>query len=224
VKVAIVGLGAFGRSLAVRLGRSGIEVIAADTKMEKVDDVKAEVALAVQLDGTDENDLKSQGLHEADMLVAAIKDDFEANQLLVVLAKRLGTKHVIALASSPTHARILRLIGADEVILPEEEAVDRLFMRMLQPSLRNFVQLIPGYTVAEIEAPPSFHGKTIGDLHIRAKYNITVIAIMHKGYRKDAVRKDLINPVPGPQDAVQPGDVLVVAGPDSNVQKLVNEL
>lgn len=224
MRIAIIGLGQFGRSLAVRLGRAGIDVIAVDSKLERVEDVKDEVALAVRLDATDEDDLKAQGLHEVDVLVVAIKEDFEANELVVVLAKRLKVARVVALASSPMHARILRLIGADEVILPEEEAVDKLFMRMLQPSLRNYVQLTPGYTIAEVEAPKGFIGKNLAELQIRTRYGVSVIAIMRKGYRREAPKKELINPVPGPQDVIEAGDLLMVAGGDASVQKFVNEL
>jgi trk system potassium uptake protein TrkA len=224
MKIAVVGLGQFGRSLATRLGRAGMEVIAVDSNLERVDDVKDEVSLAVKLDATDENDLKSQGLHEVDVLVAAIKENFEANELVVVLAKRMHVPRVVALASSPMHARILRLIGADEVILPMEEAVDRLFMRMLQPSLRNILQLVPGYTIAEIEAPKEFIGKTLKELQVRTRYGVSVIGIMKKGYRKDAPKKELMNLVPGPDAELQAGDTLMIAGDDASVQKLVNEI
>jgi trk system potassium uptake protein TrkA len=219
-----VGLGNFGRSLAVKLGRAGIEVIAVDANLDRVDDVKNEVALAVRLDPTDENDLKSQGIHQVDMLVAAIEDNFESNQLLVVLSKRLGVRKVLALANSPTHARILRLIGADEVILPFEEAADRLFMRVLQPHLRTTVELAPGFTVAEVLVPKAFAGRPIKELAIRTKFGVTVTAILKKGYRRDSPDRNHINPAPGPEDVLEAGDTMVVVGLDTNIQRFVNEI
>jgi trk system potassium uptake protein TrkA len=119
MKVAVVGLGLFGKSIALKLAAAGAEVVAIDAKRDLVDDVKDGVAVAVKLDATDEKELREQGVHQADLLVASIGDDFEANQLLVILAKRIGVKRVVARAPSETHAKILRMIGADDVVLPE---------------------------------------------------------------------------------------------------------
>lgn len=122
MKVAVVGLGLFGMSLALELARAGAEVIAIDENMELCNDVKNEVAVAVRLDATDERELRAQGVHQVDVLVASIGNDFEANLLLILLAKEMGIPRVIARAPSKRHAKILLRIGADEVILPEIDA------------------------------------------------------------------------------------------------------
>lgn len=131
MKAAVVGMGLFGNALALDLARAGVEVIAIDCEIDKLDGVRDEVALAVALDATDEKALRSQGVHSADVLIACIGNDFEANQLLVVLAKKLGIAKVIARAPSPNHARILTLLGADEVVLPEIEVAERMARRLL---------------------------------------------------------------------------------------------
>lgn len=216
MKVAVIGLGQFGKSVALRLSRAGVDVIAVDTNMDHVEDVKNDVSLAVRLDATDERDLRSQGIDTADVLVAAIGDNFEANQLVVVLAKRMGIKRVIAKAASPIHERILRLIGADEVILPDEEAAERVSQRIAQPSLKSYFELIDGYSIAEVASPASFHGKSIAELDLRKRFEVNLIAIK----RVEADRED-INPVPLPGDVIKPGDILAVAGSDSSLQKLL---
>lgn len=132
MKVAVVGMSLFGRSLAIDLARAGVEVIAIDLRLEKVESVRDEVGLAVCLDATDERALRSQGVHEVDVLVASIGNDFEANQLLVMLAKELGIGRVVARAPSPRHAQILRRLGADDVILPEVEAAERAAKELLE--------------------------------------------------------------------------------------------
>lgn len=131
MKFAVVGLGLFGRALAVDLARAGAEVVAVDTDMGIVDDVRDEVALAVCLDATDEKELRAQGIHKVDVLVASIGNDFEANQLLVVLARELGIPRIVARAPSANHARILKLLGAHEVVLPEVEAAERMARSLL---------------------------------------------------------------------------------------------
>ena len=155
MKVALVGLGTFGRALAVDLARAGVEVIAIDSNIDLVDDIKDEVAVAVKLDATDERELRSQGVHEVDVLVANIGNNFESNQLLVILAKKFGIRKVVARTSSPVHARILSLIGADEVVMPEVQAAQVTARQILQPSLKAYFELLKGYSVAEIEAPES---------------------------------------------------------------------
>jgi len=132
MKVAVVGMGLFGNSLALDLARAGVEVIAIDHEIGKLGDVRDEVALAVALDATDEKALRAQGVHRVDVLIACIGNDFEANQLLVVLAKKLGIPRVVARAPSPNHSRILTLLGADEVVMPEIEMAERMARKMLE--------------------------------------------------------------------------------------------
>lgn len=131
MRVAVVGMGIFGRALAIDLARAGAEVVAIDNDMDLVDDVRDDVTLAVCLDATDEKELRAQGVHKVDVLVASIGNDFEANQLLVVLARELGIPRVVARAPSKNHARILTLLGAHEVVLPEVEAAERMARGLL---------------------------------------------------------------------------------------------
>lgn len=216
MKVAVIGLGQFGKSLALQLAKAGAEVIAIDSNMDLVDDVKNDVALAVKMDATDERDLRSQGVAKVNVVVASI-GDFEANQLVTVLAKRLGVPRVLARASGETHARILKLIGADEVILPEVEAASKLTQRLLLPSLRNYFELIEGYSVAELEVPESFHGKTLAELDLRRKHGVNLIALKRKGPDRGTV-----DPVPAPTEVLRAGDVIAVAGADAALAKMLD--
>ena len=222
MKVAVVGLGLFGRSIALRLAEAGAEVIAIDSNLELVDDVKDRVAVAVKLDATDERELRAQGVHQADLLVASIGDDFEANQLVVILAKQIGVKRVVARAPSDTHARILRLIGADDVVLPEQQAADELGNRLLHPSLKRYFELIDGYSIAEIDSPKSFHGKTLGDLQLKNRYEVNLVAIMHPAAVAGAAPS--INVVPRGNTVIREGDRLTIAGADDRLKRLVEEI
>jgi trk system potassium uptake protein TrkA len=131
MKVAIVGLGLFGHALAIQLSRSGAEVIVVDTNLGLVTAIRDEVALAVCTDATDEREFEAQGLAKVDVLVACIGNDFEANQLVVMLAKQAGVPRVIARAPSQRHEKILRVLGADDVLLPEVQAGESLGRRLL---------------------------------------------------------------------------------------------
>ena len=219
MKVAVAGMGLFGRSLAVNLARAGADVIAIDSRLEMVDDVKDEVALAVKLDATDEKELRAQGVHKVDVLVAAIGDDFEANQLLVILAKKMGIKRVVARVPSQVHARILKLIGADEVIMPEVEAAQEAARRLVQPSLKKYFELIEGFSVAEIEPRVEFIGRSLEELQLRQKHRVNLIAITRPG--ETPQEKPMINAVPARTDVIERGDILAIAGRDEDIAKLV---
>jgi trk system potassium uptake protein TrkA len=220
MKIAVVGLGLFGKSLALQLARAGAEVIAIDARLDLVDDVKDAVSSAVKLDATDEKELRSQGIHQADVLVASIGDNFEANQLLVILAKKIGIRRVVARAPSETHARILGLVGADEVVLPEEQAAEDLSRKLVQPSLKGYFELIEGYSVAEILAPASFHGKRLADLELKTRYRVNLIAITRPG--PDPQGRPSINAVPMGSDLIEKGDTLAVAGRDEDLKSLLD--
>ena len=220
MKVALVGLGTFGRALAVDLARAGVEVIAIDSNIDLVDDIKDEVAVAVKLDATDERELRSQGVHEVDVLVANIGNNFESNQLLVILAKKFGIRKVVARTSSPVHARILSLIGADEVVMPEVQAAQVTARQILQPSLKAYFELLKGYSVAEIEAPESFHGRTLLELNLKQKYRVNLLVIRRPS--KDLGVAPSINAVPHGSDVLEKGDIIAVAGREEDIKRLIS--
>lgn len=219
MKLAVIGLGQFGKSVAALAAKAGVEVIAVDEDMAVIEELKDTVAMAIQMDATDERELKAQGIDKVDVLVAAM-GNFEANQLVTVIAKRYGVKKVIARASSPLHVRILKLIGADEVLNPEEEAAERLAQRLVTPSLKNYFELIDGYSVAEIETPAEFHGKTVEELQLRKNFGMNLVAIRRKLFMSG---KDSVNAALKPTDIVLPNDVLTIVGKDEDIANLARK-
>jgi len=217
MRVAVVGLGIFGRALARDLARAGVEVIAIDEVADLVAEVKDEVALAVQVDATDEKELRALGIETADALVACIGENFEANQLVVLLARKLGIKRVLARARSQVHARILQMIGVDEVILPEEGAALDTFHRLTEPSLMKYLRMAEGVAVMELLAPEPFIGRTVGELDLRRRLKVNLLLIRHGGEHQGMP----LNPVPGAADVIRKGDVLVISGLEDDVKKLV---
>lgn len=219
MKVAVVGLGLFGRALAVSLARAGVEVIGIDNDPALVDDVKQELTLAVALDATEERELRAQGVHEVDALVACIGEHFEANQLVVILAKKMGIGRVLSRTSTATHARILRLIGADEVILPEVEAAQQVTQRLVQPSLQSYFQLIDGFSIAEISAPRELVGRSLAELKIKERFKVNIVAIKRFD---EAADRMTINPVPLGTEVLRAGDILAIAGADEDIGRMAS--
>lgn len=209
MKYAVIGLGEFGRSAALGLVRKGAEVIAVDVKMERVNQVKDEVSLAVCLDASHEHALRSHGIGDVDVLVAAIGDNFEAQVLLVVHAKQHGIKKIIARATTPDHIRVLKAVGADEVFNPEEEAARWMVQRLLITNITNYFELAEGFSVVEVAAPTSIVGKTLEQLNLRRQFRLNLVAIKQSA---GPGKPRFFNPVPLPDQIIQQGDVLALVG------------
>ena len=212
MKYAVIGLGEFGSSAAVGLFRKGAEVIAVDANMNRVNSIKDEVSLAVRLDATHEDALKSHGLGEVDVLIAAIGNNFEAQVLVVVHAKQQGIKKIVARATSPDHIRVLQAVGAHEVFNPEETAARWMVQRLLIQNISNYFELAEGFSVVEVTAPPSIVGKTIEGLNLRRRFRINLVAMKRTTTDSTGRTIEQFNPVPLPTEVLREGDVLALVG------------
>lgn len=222
-KFAVIGLGRFGRQLAISLGERGAEVIAIDREMDLVDAVLSEVTHAVQLDSVDEEALRAQGIDKVDVAIVAIGENFESNVLTTALLKQLSVKRVIARASSETQRRILELIGADRVVFPEAESGVRLAQSLLLPDIWRYVPLSGDRVVAELAAPKRFWGKSIAALKIRNRYGINVIAIKRVetvDSEGGPVAEEVVEEMPGPDYVITEQDTLIVVGHGKDVEQL----
>ena len=224
-RVAVIGLGRFGMTLARTLGENGAEVIAIDSDPRLVDQVKDVVAAAVRLDSTDEVALGGQEVGKCDVAVVAIGENFEAALLTTVLVKRLGVRRVICRAQSAVHAEIYRQIGADEVIQPEMQAGAALGRSLASPHIDEVVPLAEGYSLIEMHAPQAFLDKTLAGLNLRAKYQVNLVAIKRThvvavGGRN--VTEEVLS-VPTPDEIIREGDTLVLVGPNESLNRLPKE-
>ena len=212
-KVAVIGLGRFGLTLARHLGQRGVEVIAIDRNSHLVDDVKDDVAVAVRLDSTDEDALIAQGVNDVDVCVVAIGENFEASLLTATIAKKLGIPRVICRAQTSVHAEIFRRIGADEIIQPESQAGVELARRLANPHLEDVVELAEGYSLVDVRAPKAFQGKTLEQIALRVKYQVNLVAVKRTPTEQAGQTERIHVPLPG--EVIQPQDILVLVGTDS---------
>lgn len=211
-QVCVVGLGHFGWELAVALSDQ-CEVLAIDRDQEVVDEIADKVQRALALDIKDEASLAAvipEGIDEA---VVSMGESLEASILCTLYLKRLKVPVVRVKALSDDHAEVLRQVGADEVIFPERETARRVAAHIINPNLLDFLPLVGDYKVMEIKLPEGLEGHTLAEVGFRSRYGVFVIAIR----RADSKNFDLL---PGPDQRLQNGDVLMVIGREADLLKI----
>ncbi|OFI06142.1 Ktr system potassium uptake protein A [Clostridium acetireducens DSM 10703] len=209
----VIGLGRFGSSVAKTLYALGNDVLAIDSDEDKVQNVADSVTHSIQLDGTDENSLKSLGIGNFDVAVVTIGSDLQASVLVTLIIKELGVKNIIAKANNELHAKVLYKIGADRVILPERDMGVRVAHNLVSTNILDYIELSQDYSIAEIASPSEWYGKTLDELNVRANYGINIVAIK---------RENDINVSPAAEDTIKPGDIIVAIGSTSELSKLEN--
>ena len=176
-KIAVIGLGQFGRAIATALTRCGAEVMAIDSREEVVDSLSDQMAFAVALDATDKKSLLSVNITDMDAVVVAIGQDMEQLLLCTVLLLELKCKRVIARATGKRARIILEKIGVHEVLSPEVEVGQLVAERLTNPNLVSYLQLPDNYRIAEIKPPRQVIGRTIGAINLREKYKLSLITV-----------------------------------------------
>jgi trk system potassium uptake protein TrkA len=225
-KFAIIGLGHFGSYLAAELTKKGAEVLAIDSDIEKLEDIKDSVTYTIKMDSTEEKALKNHGLEEYDAVIVCIGDDFEASILTVTMLQQLGIKRIIVRATTSTHERILQHLDIEEIILPAQETADRLANSLMLEKVIDSFALTSEYTIVEAQSPEAFYGKSLQELDLRSKYEINVITIKKVeikrrvlGFTKRQVEK--IIGIPNPSTIIEPGDILVLFGKQKDIEKML---
>jgi len=212
-RVVVIGLGIFGFNIAKDLYENGIEVIAIDKNKEVIQKIRNFSTKAVLADGTDKEVIDSIGMQEDDVVIISFGEDLAASTLITLHLKEMKVKHIIVKAPNEEHKHVLEKVGATEVIIPEKEMADKVAKSLISPNVLDYLPLSKDYTICELVPPASFMGKTIGDLHLRRKYHIEVIAVRE-------ILPDRLTMVPRADFIVKDSDVLVVIGKEEDIQKI----
>ncbi|AOH56693.1 potassium uptake system protein [Peribacillus muralis] len=210
---AVIGLGRFGTSVAHRLYTADQEVLGIDINEERVENAELSITHAVIADTTEEETLKSIGIRNFDCVIVAIGNDMQSSILTTLLLKELGVKKVIAKALNKNHGQVLTKVGADWVIYPERDMGERVANQLLSPNMLNYIELSKEYNIEEIILPMSMKGKSLRELDLRAKYNISVIAIVSNGE---------IIIAPSPDQDISEKDMLLVVGNKEDLALFAN--
>jgi trk system potassium uptake protein TrkA len=208
---AVIGLGQFGRAVARCLAREGQSVLAVDLDPERIERVADDVDAAVALDATDEEALAGLELERLSCVVVTLGQRArEASILTTALLRQHGVPRIVARAHSYLHARVLRAVGAHEVVDPENEMGERLALHLAYPGIEELVQLGDA-SIAEVDAPESLVGKSLAELELRGRHGVSVLAFR---------RGDKVKANPRPDDRVESGDELVLLGRLDAIRRL----
>lgn len=192
--VLLVGLGRFGRHVALKLEELHHEVMAVDLDEKRVNTVLPFVTNAQIGDSTDEEFLQSLGIRNYDFCIVAIGDNFQSSLETTSLLKDLGAKMVIARAARDVHAKFLLKNGADEVVYPEKQLAIWTAIRYSANHILDYIELDQNHAIFEIVIPKSWIGKTVGQLDIRNNHNINIMALKHDGTLDLNIRSDTMIP------------------------------
>lgn len=210
----VIGLGKFGSQAARRLCQLNCEVLAMDTNAELVQHVANEVTQAVVADAKDKDVLKTLGAKDFECAIVAIGDDLSNSVLATMNLKELGVPYIVCKASDETHRQVLMKLGADKVVIPEQEHADRLARNLSSQNVLDYIELSEEYAIIEVPAPRSWQEKTLKELNVRAKLGVNIIAVKQEGK---------INVSPAADYRIKANDVMVVLG-DTTALKAVQKL
>jgi trk system potassium uptake protein TrkA len=212
-QILIIGLGHFGMSLSRTLSEKGAEVLAVDVNSSLVEEAAAFVAEAVVIDATDEAELARLEPRRRDVAVCAIGDDSKESSIIcTALLRQMGAPVVISRANDKLHQRILQLVGAHQVVNPEQEYGKRFANRLLYRDIVVDTNLGEDLHLTEIRIQPGMINKTLIELALPKRYGVMVV-----GIRRGSPSRVL---QPSPNDPLQAEDHLIIVSSESAIPKL----
>ena len=179
--ILLIGLGRFGRHIAIKLDELNHQVMAVDNNESRVEAVLPYVRNAQIGDATNEDFIRSLGVRNFDVCIVAIGDNFQSSLETTSLLKELGAKMVVSRAARDVHAKFLLRNGADEVVYPEKQLASWTAIRYSADHIFDYVELDEVHGIFEISIPDAWIGKTVGELDIRKKYNVNIMALRCNG-------------------------------------------
>ena len=190
--ILLIGLGRFGRHIALQLNKLGHEVMAVDSNEERVNKILPIVTNAQIGDSTNTEFLKSLGIGNFDVCIVTIGGNFQNSLETTSLLKELGAKLVVSRAERDVQEKFLLRNGADEVIYPEKQVANWAAIRYTADHVRDYIEVDEAHAIFEVEVPEGWIGKTVGELDIRRKYSINIMATKENGKINMAVSPDTV--------------------------------
>ena len=208
--ILLIGLGRFGRHIAIKLDELNHQVMAVDNNESRVEAVLPYVRNAQIGDATNEDFIRSLGVCNFDVCIVAIGDNFQSSLETTSLLKELGAKMVVSRAARDVHAKFLLRNGADEVVYPEKQLASWTAIRYSADHIFDYVELDEEHGIFEISIPDTWVGKTVGKLDIRKRYNVNIMALRCHGVLDMNISPDIV---------LEEYQTMLVLGNIKNIQK-----
>ncbi|MCI8884372.1 MAG: TrkA family potassium uptake protein [Dorea sp.] len=207
----VLGLGSFGASVAVTLQKLGCDVVAVDQDMERIDDIADKVTYAMQADIGNPELLESLGSKNYDGIVVASSENLEGSILATLAAKEMGIPYILCKAQNERCAQVLRKVGADAVVFPEEEMGRKIAKNLLSANLADWIELSPDYSIVETSVPKRWIGRTLKELDVRRTYGVNVAGV------KEGNQVEI---TPDPDMRLKEGMILMLIGSNEALEKI----
>lgn len=208
--VLLVGLGRFGRHVAMKLDEMHHQIMAIDKDENRVNAVLPYVTNAKIGDATNKAVLASLGVNNFDVCIVAIGDDFQNSLETTSLLKELGAKMVVSRAARDVHAKFLLRNGADEIVYPERQLADWTAIRYTADHILDYIELDADHAIFEITVPEKWIGRSVGEVDVRKKHGINIMAIKNDGQMELNIT---------PQTTFSEHDTILVLGNKRKIQK-----
>ena len=208
--VLLIGLGNFGKHIALQLNQLGHQVMGVDHNEDRVNDAMDIVTNAQIGDSTNEEFLRTLGIDNYDVCIVAIGGDFQSSLETTYSLKELGAKMVVSRAERDGQAKFLLRNGADEVVYPEKQVAKWAAIRYSSDHILDYIELDEAHSIFEVAVPKGWIGKSVGEIDIRKKYNINIIGVKQNGKTNVAVTPDTL---------LFENKTLLVIGEDKALQK-----
>ncbi len=174
---AVFGLGKYGVAVAKELVANGADVIAVDTKETIVNDLASEIPICKCADVTDPEVIKQLGIANVDVVIIAMATHLESSVMAIMHCKEIGVPNIIAKCGNETHRKIMKKVGATQVVLPESDSGIRLAKNLLSSGFIDVIELAKNVSMLELPVKPEWDGKSIIDLNLRKKFSVNIIAV-----------------------------------------------
>ena len=212
-RFAVIGLGNFGFHAAKALYEDGNEVLAIDTDKGRVQSIGAHCTEAIVLNATDKEALRALGLESMDGVIVSTGTKISTSILICLYLQEIGVKKILAKALDEDHEKILKRVGASQIIHPERDMAVRISRGLSRPNILDFIPLAEEFDLVQVGPPREFIGKSLKDLNLRAKYNVHIIAI------KELVPENFLL-VPPANFVIKDSDILIMLGKTEDIKRI----
>lgn len=212
-KFAVIGMGNFGFHVARALYEMGNDVVAIDMDKSRIQAVDPYCTEGVILDATERDRFSALGLDVMDCVIVCTGSKIATSILICLFLQEIGVKRIVARALDDDHAKILRRVGATEIIRPEQDMANRVARNLATPNVLDFIPLGEDFNLLQLEPPREFVGKSLRELNLRALYNVHIMGI------KELVPERFLL-VPPAEFVIKDSDILIIMGKTVDIQKI----